>query len=529
MMDTVRVSLTMIVKNEAENLARVIASARPIADELIVVDTGSTDSTVAIAEELGARVFHFAWIGDFSAARNYALAQASGDWVLILDGDDIAHEREPGSLRRELAAQPESVMFMRVPVRSRRWDDLGFAVSGGRRLFRRVPEIRWIFPVHENVVHVADSHEMEAGCASLTIEHTGYVDPTTETARKRHRRNMRLLREEIAVRPDAPELYYYLATQYASAGHFASAVRIARSGLARFRGRMRPDFSGLIRTVAMRAAMQMGKPEVAIAIGTPGMSEYAYSELAFTLGCACGQAGDLDRAERYFQLAIALRGRVTEYQVDAGTGSWKALIELGSVAWKRDRHDLALERWRRAYEAMPSEGVTAYAYGRGLLAVGQRHEALPLLARAVEQAPNLVDAHRVYAQALVQDGESQAALEHLTAQIERRPENPTYWMLAGELLHQMRQFEACVDLLGAAIERHQKHSHIYVLLGSALRSIGRTQDSFHAFALAAAIDPASEIARAGLRSVAQELEFAVAASSVAGAGRATADTSPVAR
>ncbi|MBM4416699.1 MAG: glycosyltransferase [Chloroflexi bacterium] len=528
-MDTVRVSLTMIVKNEEKNLARVITSARAIADELIVVDTGSTDRTVAIAEELGARVFRFSWIGDFSAARNYALAQASGNWVLILDGDDIAHEREPGALRRDLAAQPDSVMFLRVPVRSRRWDDLGYSVSGGRRLFRRVPEIRWIFPIHENVVHAADSQEMEASCASLTIEHTGYVDPTTDTARTRHRRNMRLLRQELAARPDAPELYYYLATQYGSAGYSASAVRIARSGLARFRGRMRPDFAGLIRTVAMRAAMQMGKPEVAIAIGTPGMSEYAYSELAFTLGCACGRAGDLDRAERYFQLAIALRGRVTEYQVDAGTGSWKALIELGSVAWKRERHDLALERWRRAHETMPSEGVTAYAYGRGLLAVGRRDEALPLLARAVEQAPNLVDAHRVYAQALVQEGRSQEALEHLTAQVERRPENATYWMLAGELLHHLRQYEACVDLLGAAIERHQTNAHIYVLLGSALRSIGRTHDAFHAFALAAAINPASKIGRAGLRSVARELEFTVDATSGAGAVHATADTSPVAR
>ena len=84
----VMVSACVIAKNEERNLPRWLDSMREVADELIVVDTGSTDATVALAEQAGARVFHFTWIDDFAAAKNYALDQARGRWILFLDADE---------------------------------------------------------------------------------------------------------------------------------------------------------------------------------------------------------------------------------------------------------------------------------------------------------------------------------------------------------------------------------------------------------------------------------------------------------
>ncbi|MGP0063721.1 MAG: glycosyltransferase family 2 protein [Isosphaeraceae bacterium] len=91
------VTLTMIVKDEEANLPRSLGSVRGIFDEIVVVDTGSTDRTQEIAREFGARVFEFAWIDDFAAARNAALAQASGDYAFWLDADDVV---APPSKRR---------------------------------------------------------------------------------------------------------------------------------------------------------------------------------------------------------------------------------------------------------------------------------------------------------------------------------------------------------------------------------------------------------------------------------------------
>jgi glycosyltransferase involved in cell wall biosynthesis len=89
-----KISLTLIVKNEEKVLKRCIKSMSGAYDELIIVDTGSTDRTIEIAEKLGARVQHFKWVDDFAAARNYALSFATGDWIMWCDADDIMHNED---------------------------------------------------------------------------------------------------------------------------------------------------------------------------------------------------------------------------------------------------------------------------------------------------------------------------------------------------------------------------------------------------------------------------------------------------
>src|ERR1043165_7712525 len=85
-----KLSLALIVKNEARCLARCLESVRGILDEIVVVDTGSTDDTASIAKRYGAKISNFAWKDDFSIARNFALEQATGDWILVLDADENA-------------------------------------------------------------------------------------------------------------------------------------------------------------------------------------------------------------------------------------------------------------------------------------------------------------------------------------------------------------------------------------------------------------------------------------------------------
>ena len=96
-------SLCLIVRDEAERIGRCLDAALPIADEIVVVDTGSTDGTAAIAEAKGARVVPFVWIDDFAAARNAALDAARGDWILMLDADEVLERPRPARLRTLLA------------------------------------------------------------------------------------------------------------------------------------------------------------------------------------------------------------------------------------------------------------------------------------------------------------------------------------------------------------------------------------------------------------------------------------------
>ncbi|UHA61583.1 glycosyltransferase family 2 protein [Metabacillus litoralis] len=84
-----KISACLIVKNEANNIRNCINSFKDIVNEVIVVDTGSNDNTVQLAEECGAIVYFFEWINDFASAKNYALEKASGDWIIFLDADEF--------------------------------------------------------------------------------------------------------------------------------------------------------------------------------------------------------------------------------------------------------------------------------------------------------------------------------------------------------------------------------------------------------------------------------------------------------
>jgi glycosyltransferase involved in cell wall biosynthesis len=137
----------MIVRNEAGRLGRCLESVAGFADELVVVDTGSSDDTVAVAEGHGARVERIPWPGDFAPARNQALEWVRGSWVLVLDADEQLLEGAKEPLRA-LMAEPDILLInlLRQEVGA-----LQSPYSSVSRLFRRHPQIRWSRPYHAMV------------------------------------------------------------------------------------------------------------------------------------------------------------------------------------------------------------------------------------------------------------------------------------------------------------------------------------------------------------------------------------------
>jgi glycosyltransferase involved in cell wall biosynthesis len=147
--------LTMIVRDEEMNLPHCLESARGIFDEIVVVDTGSVDRTGEIARSFGARVFDFVWVDDFAAARNAALARATGDYAFWLDADDVVEPPQRETLRAlldGLRAGQETAFVVRCAC------DPGEDGSGGEtvvdhiRLFPLREDVRWTFRVHEQIL-----------------------------------------------------------------------------------------------------------------------------------------------------------------------------------------------------------------------------------------------------------------------------------------------------------------------------------------------------------------------------------------
>ena len=138
-------SLCMIVKNERNNLPRCLASIKPYVDEMIIVDTGSEDGTPEIAAEFEAKVRYFEWCDDFAAARNYAISQASGDWILMPDADEeMIIESE--NFLEQLTLQPDVLAYSIALTEA---NDQSLTPAYLIRLLRNVPDIQYIGCFHE--------------------------------------------------------------------------------------------------------------------------------------------------------------------------------------------------------------------------------------------------------------------------------------------------------------------------------------------------------------------------------------------
>jgi Glycosyl transferase family 2 len=169
----IKLSFCAIVRNEAQNLARCLASVKPYVDELVIVDTGSTDATVTIAQQYSAKIGHFEWCDDFAAARNYALSLVSGDWILTLDADEelIVHSPTFKSLITS-SDTPLAYGLTRKDIH-----EVG-DISGGQhlRLFRNLPELRYSYRYHEQLQRI-DGLPLQLGTLSeIEILHYGNSD-----------------------------------------------------------------------------------------------------------------------------------------------------------------------------------------------------------------------------------------------------------------------------------------------------------------------------------------------------------------
>lgn len=224
------VSIALIVKNEAHSLARCLGSVAGAVDEIVVVDTGSTDATKEIARRYTDRVFDFEWRQDFSAARQFAFDQATSDWVAWIDADDVVQNAE--AIRPSLDAAPADVegFYWRYQYDHDIWGNT-VCELWRERCVRNNGAFRWEGRVHEVLVQQRPC-KLERSSA-VTVEHHRDRSQITEKLR----RNLEILESEYAAllkssTTPSPRLLLYLAREYASADECRKALSFYQQYLA---------------------------------------------------------------------------------------------------------------------------------------------------------------------------------------------------------------------------------------------------------------------------------------------------------
>jgi glycosyltransferase involved in cell wall biosynthesis len=350
-----KVSLTMIVRDEADNLPNCLRSVAGLFDEVVIVDTGSKDRTCEIAREFGARVFDFVWVDDFAAARNAALARATGDYAFWLDADDVIDPPERRRIERliaSLSACEPAAYVVKCSCDPSPNGEGGQTVVDHVRLFPLREDVRWSYRVHEQILPALRRANVPVKWTDVTVRHTGYVDKALRG--RKLDRDSKILREELAERPNDPFVLFNLGSIAIERRDWRQAIECLRRSLA---GSAQTDsMTRKLYALIARAHQMLGEPNQAIAACSEGLAiDPNDAELTFREAVVRRHIGDRDGAERCWRRILTLKRPDQFASVDQGIYGHLTRRNLAALARERGDHGEATKLWRAVLAECPGD------------------------------------------------------------------------------------------------------------------------------------------------------------------------------
>lgn len=374
----IRLSAVLIVKNEESCLGTCLESLKGVVDEIVVVDTGSTDSTVEIAKAAGAKLGTFEWCDDFAAARNAALDLATGDWALWIDADEALSERS-GRMIQEAIMRPVFGGY-NILIRNLVGDGcMDEFVHVPVRLFRNTPATRFEGRIHEQVVpSLREQGMILATLEGASILHSGYL-PETMAERNKIERTLQMLNREVEDDPENAFHWFNLANAYAVARRHAESEEAARHAI-----RFLPtdaSYGPLLYQILATALLEQGRAEEALEVcDACDARDYGTILNEFERGHALVA---LDR----FEEALDVAERCMEapwpawLQGDHGIHTHKRHVLKAQALTGLGRYEEAIPLFEHATQVDPTYMVGVFSFGVCLAQMGLAEPAIPVLER----------------------------------------------------------------------------------------------------------------------------------------------------
>ncbi len=349
-----------MVKNEEDFLEDALKSAQGFCDELVVVDTGSTDRTVEIAQDMGAKVGYFEWCDSFSKARNETLRQSSGEWVAILDADERFVGSNPERVRDFLVPR-ESYPFQAIMLNvvNTRLDGSPISSFFSVRLFPNDPRLGYSGRVHNRFGPMEeDAPKIEANrYTGLEIVHLGY-DPGLYEARKKAARSLPLIEATVREEPDNHQHRFYLGREYLLLGRLdeaRSALTLAFEGIIASQDGPLVDSA----THLMQTLTSLGEePTKIIQIGQRALSLAPHHpDLWLEVGRALLTATAFQQAAESIERALVCLGQTIgdQSQTRMTHRRWEAHEFLGRAYWGLAQYKKAYENYLKALPDKPED------------------------------------------------------------------------------------------------------------------------------------------------------------------------------
>lgn len=366
-----KISACVIVKNEEKNIGQWLNNMRQIADEIIVVDTGSTDNTLNILENANITPYHFTWCNDFSAAKNYAIQQATGDWIVFLDADEYFDAPSVQRFRTEMTRYHANkkigaIMCQLVNIDTDNRNKI-IDTMIQVRIFRNNKDIYYKNPVHEQLVTKPGKYIMQK-CFDLQIIHTGY---SAGILRKKAERDLPILQQrekEAKTQKEREQLYVFFMDAYNCLGVFDKVLLYAQKAVKSNMKTLGGDIH--VYECMISAMIHLGKDDKEIMdVITEARKKFPREVFfAVQLGYYYYVGRDCLQAEQYLLEARRLR-QLAEKDIKAGKAVSDNSLNLmpmlysslGDIYMRKGKKQQALE--------LAMEGLGYYKYNRLLVQV----------------------------------------------------------------------------------------------------------------------------------------------------------------
>ncbi len=443
-----RLSLCMIVRDEEEMLPRCLAAVSGAVDELVIVDTGSSDATIEIAYSHGARVIEHEWTGSFAEARNVSFDAAGGDWLMYLDADEVL-AREDAELLRSLTGRTWREAFYLSETNYTGDLDEGTAVThNALRVFRNRPEYRFEGRVHEQIAHRLPGYLPERiEATDVRIEHYGYLGVVRDS-REKSRRNIELLRLQQAESPPGPFLHYNLGSEYVAAGDRAAALReFERSWelLEELPDRDSHRYAPALLSRLVKALRVCGRPRDALARAEEGLRRFrGFTDLVLEQALAAIALGQEEKAIELCERCIEMGEPPRRFTATIGSGSYLPMLHLANLRSGRGEIEEAIELLEQCLGEAPQFVGSVLPYSSALLANGLEPEAVVAALERLMPDPSPA-ARFMLGTALYEWGATTAGEAQFRAVLRTRPQSGRARVALGEALLAQRRYAAAAS------------------------------------------------------------------------------------
>jgi tetratricopeptide (TPR) repeat protein len=474
---TATLAACLIVRDEAARLPACLASLSGV-DRIVVIDTGSTDDTVAVARSLGATVGFFPWADDFAAARNAALSTTDADWVLMIDADERLGDGGVAAIRAAIVADAEATVILAPIVINAGDDAVGGSLHRVSRLFARRPGRHYRGRIHEALCEADGTPVPVQPVEGWVIHHDGYT-AAARASRRKGERNLRLLSRWVDEAPDDVQAAHALGQELASYGrHYEAVVCFQRALQGTLAAadqelaclQMMLSFSELGDVASVLAAAETWKP----------LGE-RFPDYWLVVGYAHVRRQETDEARACFERALAFAAASPVVLETAGARTWKPRAYLAQVALMEMDAPTA---WQEAKSLLAEAGdqlIVQVLAVRAAMAMGDDEAALAVCRQALDRWPVSDKLGDILAGALDEFGaRGQRLLEPFIEwpggffAVVRRLASAGQWELILTLC------ERWTERLGAAA---------YAMAGMALLEQGQYPEALDAFDSACALEP----------------------------------------